>query len=74
MTGVQTCALPIFIGNIDCSQPGSENRVDGHDLICFAKAFDSRPGDHNWNPAADLDNNLYIDGNDLVILAANFGE
>lgn len=61
-------------GNIDASSSGSENRVDGHDLYCLTMSFGSGPGDPNWNPMADLDNNLIIDGDDLIILTDNFGE
>lgn len=60
-------------GNIDAVSPGSETRIDGHDLYVLKRAFGSIPGDLNWNPLTDLDGDLDIDGDDLVILASGFG-
>ncbi len=72
-------------GNVDTSQTSTASRVDGLDLIKLGLAFGSRPGDPNFNPAANLadsDTNgngvidpdeIIIDGSDLAILAANFG-
>lgn len=60
-------------GNLDTVSLGSESRVDGHDLYIMGKAFGSSPSDLNWEPLANTNGDLIIDGNDLVILAANFG-
>ncbi|MFH1288299.1 MAG: hypothetical protein ABII25_06345 [bacterium] len=43
-------------------------------LYIFSKAFGSEPLAFNWNIFADLDGNNIVDGNDLVILAGNFGK
>jgi hypothetical protein len=64
----------LLAGNIDITSPGSGNRVDGYDLFLFAKAFGSKPGDTNWNPSADLNNDLIVDGYDLTDLAFSLGK
>jgi hypothetical protein len=48
--------------------------VDIFDAILFAKAFDSRPGLPNWNPAADLNGDGVVDIFDAILLAGNFGK
>jgi len=48
--------------------------VDIYDAILLANAFNSVPGDSNWNPAADLDHDGVVDIYDAIILASNFGE
>jgi hypothetical protein len=50
-------------GDID----GSFN-VDGSDLGLLGLAWYSKPGDPNWNPNADLNNDGLVDGGDLGIL------
>lgn len=60
--------------NIDITSPGSVNRVDGYDLYVLSRAFGTEPGDSDWNLLADLNEDLIVDGNDLIILVANFGE
>ena len=60
--------------NIDTTSPGSANRIDGHDVYLFSLAFGSSPISPDWNPACDFNMDSIIDGNDLVILAANFGK
>ncbi|MDD5771990.1 MAG: M6 family metalloprotease domain-containing protein [bacterium] len=62
------------MGNIDTVSSGSADRVDGHDLYDMAKAFGSNPQNSNWNLYADLNEDLIIDGNDLALLAMNFGK
>lgn len=61
-------------GNINRTFAGSENRVDGHDLYILKRAFGAKISDSYWNPAADLNEDLIVDGNDLILLAANFGK
>ena len=50
---------------------------DGHvyllDLMDLADAFDSHPGDPEWNPDADLDCDDHVYLSDLMISADNFG-
>jgi len=74
-----------LVGNTDNTGP-SRSRVDGYDLIRLARAFGSKPGDLNWDPAVnfiDNDSNgngaidpseMMIDGSDLAVLARNFGK
>jgi len=57
--------------------PGDINNdgiVDIFDVVLAALAFDSRPGDDNWNQAADLNNDDVVDIFDIVLLANNFGK
>ncbi len=58
-------ALP---GDIDHS-----GRVDGYDLILFARAMGATAGDTAWLADADLDGNGTVDQDDLAILSAHFG-
>jgi hypothetical protein len=44
------------------------------DFVILANAYGSRPGDPNWNPNADLDNNRVIGLTDLVTLAIHYGQ
>ncbi len=56
--------------------PGDANRdgkIDAGDLADVAAAFNTREGDENWNPAADLNNDGIVDIYDLVIVGKNFG-
>jgi hypothetical protein len=61
------------IGNVNLIIPATESRIDGYDLIALGIAFGSDASMANWNPLADLDGDGIIDGNDLTILAINFG-
>jgi len=57
--------------------PGDVNRdyvVDILDLTLVAVAFSSTPGQPNWNPQADIDNNGTVDIFDLVTVAVHFNE
>jgi len=49
-------------------------KVELQDLAALAQAYDSKPGDSNWNPNADIDNNGVIGLSDLVILAQHYGQ
>lgn len=48
-------------------------RVDGVDLIRFARRFGARRGETRYDSAADFDGDGSIDGEDLAVLASNFG-
>lgn len=58
-----------FLGG-DIDQDG---RVDGFDLVDFARRFGATRGQTLYNQRADIDNNDVIDGVDLARLAENFG-
>ena len=51
-----------------------DGRVDGTDLVRFARAFGSSLGSSRFMDAADFDSNGVIDGDDLAVLASNFGQ
>jgi lysophospholipase L1-like esterase len=48
-------------------------RVDGADLFVLAFSFGSRRGQQRYSPRFDINLDLVIDGEDLALLAANFG-
>lgn len=48
-------------------------RVDGADLVAFARRFGARRNDARYLAAADFNNDGLTDGVDLAALAANFG-
>ena len=48
-------------------------RVDGADLVAFARRFGARSTEQRYLAAADFNGNGVIDGVDLAALAANFG-
>lgn len=50
-----------------------DGRVDGEDLVAFARTFGARRGDGRYAGFADFNGDDVIDGEDLAILAANFG-
>ena len=48
--------------------------MDIYDAILLALAFDTVPGDPEWNPNADLNHDSAVDIYDAIILANNFGK
>ncbi|MND05709.1 hypothetical protein D3C83_266710 [compost metagenome] len=48
--------------------------MDGADLLRFALAFGASQGQGRYNSRIDLNLDGIIDGEDLALLAANFGE
>ncbi len=52
----------------------SDGIVDIFDGIIIAVAFGSRPGGQNWNPIADLVEDEFIDIQDIVVWAQEFGQ
>lgn len=59
----------VLQGDID-----QDGRVDGTDLLRFARRFGARRTDPLYSEAADFNGDNSIDGQDLAILAANFGK
>ncbi|HPB32700.1 MAG TPA: hypothetical protein PLB62_14710, partial [Candidatus Sumerlaeota bacterium] len=49
------------------------DRVDGKDLIRLSGAWDSKPGDPDWDARPDLDYSDLIDQRDYNILKTYFG-
>jgi len=57
--------------------PGDLNqdfKVSLADLVLFALAYTSKPGDPKWNSKADLDGNGIVDQYDLAVLAQHYGQ
>ena len=48
-------------------------RVDGADLVAFARVFGASAGSGRYDRDADFDDDGDVDGEDLAALAANFG-
>ncbi|HSK81571.1 MAG TPA: GDSL-type esterase/lipase family protein [Thermoanaerobaculia bacterium] len=51
-----------------------DGRVDGTDLVSFARHFGAGRGERRFERAADFNEDGRIDGQDLAALAANFGK
>lgn len=64
VTNVQTVLL--------AGDANNDNSVDVFDLDVLIQAFDSLPGDTNWNPGADLNTDDAADVLDLDLLIRNF--
>jgi lysophospholipase L1-like esterase len=58
----------IHAGDLD-----EDGRVDGADLIAFARAFGARRNERRYRGGADINDDDVVDGLDLAALAANFG-
>jgi len=56
-------------GDIDVS-----GRVDGVDLVLFARSFGSTAAEIHYLPEADFNRDDIVDGEDLAVLASHFGE
>lgn len=51
----------------------NDNTVDIFDITIIAVAFESKPGDSNWNPVADVKEDEIIDIFDIAMVAIYFG-
>ncbi|HRI44526.1 MAG TPA: hypothetical protein PLL78_11535 [Fimbriimonadaceae bacterium] len=60
--------LDLVSGDID-----GDNEVAIGDYAQLSTAFNSEPGDGNWNPDADLNGDDSVDIGDFAILSVNFG-
>ncbi|HHK60613.1 MAG TPA: hypothetical protein ENJ73_02670, partial [Desulfobacterales bacterium] len=68
--------LSVLIPTVCHALPGdldNSGRVDGYDLVLFARAMGATSSDANWLAGADLDGNGAVDQADLAILSAHFG-
>jgi len=68
MVGSVSATIPPSKGNLN-----GDNAVDIFDVVIWAHAFGSRPGDPNWNSTADIVADLVIDIYDGVVVGNNFG-
>lgn len=59
----------LLTGDLD-----QNGRVDGADLLRFARRFGSRLGESLYSPSADFNSDGIVDGQDLAVLASNFGK
>ncbi|MBD3868896.1 MAG: hypothetical protein IFK94_12280, partial [Acidobacteria bacterium] len=59
--------------NLNQSDPTTESRVDGKDLVWLARVFGVNEGNALYDPDYDLDGNGSIDGVDLSYIASNMG-
>ena len=62
---------PVYL--IVLPSQGGSLEVDFEDFVAFAAAFNSRTGDANYNPQADVDDDGTVDFSDFVTAAASFG-
>jgi len=60
----------VYLG-AECDISG-DGKVSLIDLVIMGRAYDSKPGDPNWNAAADLYENGHVGLEDLVWLARNY--
>ncbi len=62
---------PVYL--IRLPSRGGNLTVDFEDFVAFAMAFDSKTGDANYNPQADVNDDGNVDFEDFVTAAASFG-
>jgi hypothetical protein len=79
--GLQIQHDPVYVGYLFSSAPigilGDLNRdgtVNILDAILLANAFNSKPGDSNWNPNADLNGDNVVNVLDAILLANHLGQ
>jgi len=60
----RTIAISSLIGDLN-----GDGKVDMRDIAIVAKAFNTIPGDQNWNPIADLNGDGRVDMKDIAIVA-----
>ena len=51
-----------------------DGKINLADLVILAHAYGSKPGDPNWNPAADINDVGQVNLADLVTLATHYGQ
>jgi hypothetical protein len=62
---------PGYVPQSDINKDGTVNIID---IAIAAKAFNTKPGDENWNPIADMDINEIINIIDVAKVAMDFGK
>ncbi len=68
-TFIIDAVMIVALGDLDAN--GQINIID---ISIAAKAYGSVPGDHNWNPDADLNNDNIINILDLSLIAKEYGK
>lgn len=64
-------------GCVAVTIPGDLNgdfKVSLSDLSLLAKAYNTKPGDPNWNPNSDINGDSVVSLSDLSILAKHYGQ
>lgn len=69
VTHTVTVRQSTLLGDIN-----GDGAVDIYDAILMANAFNTKPGDKNWNPNADLNGDGAVDIYDAIIMAIHFGQ
>lgn len=69
LTILRVSPVPGIPGDVDYS-----GTVDITDAILLANAFNSTPGDLNWNANADINDDRIVDILDAITLSNHFGE
>jgi PKD repeat protein len=60
----RTITISSVVGDLN-----GDGKVDMRDIAIVAKAFNTIPGDPNWNPIADLNGDGKVDMKDIAIVA-----
>lgn len=60
--------------NVGLRDLNDDGKVDIVDVTIVAKAFNSKPGDPNWNETADLDKNNIVNIIDISVVAKDYGK
>ncbi|MBX7135451.1 MAG: hypothetical protein K1X67_22515 [Fimbriimonadaceae bacterium] len=66
--------LALGFGTLTNGDVDDDNEIGIGDYSGLSTAFNSIPGDPNWNPNADLNGDDSVDIADYAILSANYGE
>ena len=75
--GIRADALEIQVNparfDVNESDAGTRDRIDGKDTVWLARLFGSRTGDAAFDPDGDFDGDGWIDGDDLAFIASTLG-
>ncbi len=66
---------PLDLGliRLQAGDLNNDNKIDLTDLTLLSLAYQTKPGDYNWNPLADLNGDGFINMIDLTVLTQNYG-
>jgi hypothetical protein len=70
----QASFTPMDPPNLIQGDINRDGKANLQDLVLLAKAYNSRPGELKWNPAADINFDGVINLSDLVILANHYNQ
>ena len=63
-----------MIGDITGAGGLPDGKVDVKDIFAAAKAYGTEPGDPEWNPNADINDDNKVDVKDIFTIAKHYGE